>query len=77
MDKQVFFSFIPHDSILTLEYSSTTLYKQLWPRDFLWSWQFKSSSKIKSYLLFEVGFLPLYARKERNLSEFNVSELVR
>jgi len=38
---------------------------------------FKRSSKIKSYLLFEVDFLLFYAHNKRNLSEFDLSKMVR
>jgi replication initiation and membrane attachment protein DnaB len=38
---------------------------------------FKRLSKIKSHIQFEVDFLPTYAQKERNLSEFNLLKMVR
>jgi hypothetical protein len=38
---------------------------------------FKSSSKIKSRLRFEVDFLLFYAQNERKMSEINPSKMVR
>ena len=38
---------------------------------------FKPSSKMKSHLRLEVDFLPFYAQNERNLSEIDLSEMVR
>ena len=38
---------------------------------------FKRSSEIKNNTQFEVAFLPSYAQNERNLSEFNLANMVR